>query len=493
MFAIPCLFLLAAVPDEHPSAVGKDGDFVLEARVLEMVEGGPVTIEAVLTYKGDKRVQLHCSRLSWLHNASVRVPSDWEFISRTRTIIGMVNGMIEMAPGDKRREVIHLHEDYTGIKAGKIKLPVCWRVRTPEWDGDKRKFTSIAEPEVVLELNVPRATPDRLSKIRECLEKRFDKVDKSQTEWSRPITSDDHPIMELQDIALYFRNTPHVEFVPLSMKFLELRGYPKAKWHGDFIFRASRTSADAHRLFVDHLLKSSPPAIAPLFTKWWNVQRTRQDVTDDLRRLVGARSVFEALRMAKTNWELSKYGLDGDFETVWWFDCPCDLPDEQLRRLELAPDLWVRALTYATFGERCDPTWAKRLLAELEHSQDPLDSKLLDGLIVKLDAPGFRDRENAHRELMSYGVRVREGLKKALAAKPSAEVERRVGELLKYVDKIPIDPRDAEAMEWLTWRNGNHPLTTHSREILKALSQAERSSWVAGKAKNILAGRFDDE
>jgi hypothetical protein len=37
-----------------------------------------------------------------------------------------------------------------------------------------------------------------------------------------------------------------------------------------------------------------------------------------------------------------------------------------------APNVWVRALTYATFGKRCGRAWAERLLKDLKRLNGPV-------------------------------------------------------------------------------------------------------------------------
>jgi hypothetical protein len=454
MFAIPCLLLFAAVPDEHPSAAGIDGDFELEARILEMVEGGPLVVEAILTYKGFKPVEFYQNGRILGPNAKLKVPDDWKNIkSRGGIGVGSPGGTIRMQTGEQRQEVLHLHEHYTGIKAGKIKLPVSWPVNRAKGDQGNLILVPIADPKIVFELDIPPATPDRLRRICEGLEKRFDKVGKSNIgKRSHVIVGADAGVMELQDIGFHFLKRSHAEFIPLSLKFLEMNGYMKAPSHVDYIIRTSNTTADAHRLFVDQVTRDRPTAIAPYFQKWngpkWN----------------GTPSITAE-----------------------------ELPDEEIRRLERAPDLWVRALTYVTLGKRCEPAWVTGLLAELEHSRDPLNPKALDDLVLKLDSPSFRVREDAQRELLGYGFRVRDGLKKALSAKPSLEVQERIGKLLEQIDKMPTDPRDIELIEWFRPRalQTGQQWPERCREVLEALTRADRSSWIAVKAQNLLAGKPD--
>jgi hypothetical protein len=133
------------------------------------------------------------------------------------------------------------------------------------------------------------------------------------------------------------------------------------------------------------------------------------------------------------------------------------------------------------------------VLADLEHSRDPLSQKVLDDLVLRLDANRWRVREDAYRELMAYGTRVRGGLRNA--AKPSREVEERIEKLLEHIDKTPPDPRDVAAFGWLRRQapQAGHPWPERCRQVLDSLSRADYSSWIAAEAQKLLAGKLERE
>jgi hypothetical protein len=416
--------LLAAAPEERPSAFGRDNDVVLEVRVLEMVEGGPVTIEAVLTNKGSTTVRFNHYLND--HDVTVTAPAHWKSISQNEFYVGSTEVPIGIRPGGRRSEIVHLHRYFMGINAGKTKLAV-------SWSGDD------AKPKAVLDIDIPPVSAERIKAIRQRLERRFDKVDKSNIdERSWVVVGADDGVMELHDIEFYFLDAPHAEFIPLSLKFLDMPGYMKARQHADYIYRSAPSTAEARQLFVDQLTRDEPPTIAPYFDKLL---------------------------------ELGSVGFTAD----------------QIRRLERVPDLWMRAFTYIALGNRCDPEWVKRVLGDLEHSHDPPSQKVVHDLVLRLDADRWRVREDAYRELMAYGTRVRGGLRKA--AKPSREVEERIEKLLKHIDKTPPDPRDVAAFEWLRRQapQAGHTWPERCRQVLDSLSRADHSSWIAAEAQKLLA------
>ena len=73
-------------------------------------------------------------------------------------------------------------------------------------------------------------------------------------------------------------------------------------------------------------------------------------------------------------------------------------------------------------------------------------------MIAQLDDDEFEKREEASRELEKLGSQAEGALRKAAKAKPSAEVVRRVNDLLKKMDKNAVSGerlREARALEVL--------------------------------------------
>jgi WD40 repeat protein len=75
-----------------------------------------------------------------------------------------------------------------------------------------------------------------------------------------------------------------------------------------------------------------------------------------------------------------------------------------------------------------------------------LDPKLVSRLLTDLDSEDFHEREAASRQLEALGDRIAGDLEKALAARPSLEVRRRIGRLVAQLGKGP------SAEELRSWR-----------------------------------------
>jgi WD40 repeat protein len=98
-----------------------------------------------------------------------------------------------------------------------------------------------------------------------------------------------------------------------------------------------------------------------------------------------------------------------------------------------------------------------------------VDEKRLARLVADLDAGAFEQREAASRELARLGELVEQGLRQALANKPSREAKRRIEELLETLDGHQLPPetlRDVRAVEAL-----EHIGTPAARDLLKELAQ----------------------
>jgi len=80
------------------------------------------------------------------------------------------------------------------------------------------------------------------------------------------------------------------------------------------------------------------------------------------------------------------------------------------------------------------PEEAVGLLRERLKPAEAADAKRIDGLIARLDADDFAEREKATRELGKLGVQAQGALRKAAKAPPSAEVARRIADLLQKIE-----------------------------------------------------------
>jgi hypothetical protein len=110
------------------------------------------------------------------------------------------------------------------------------------------------------------------------------------------------------------------------------------------------------------------------------------------------------------------------------------------------------------------------------------DARRVRRLLADLDADDFAVREAASRELARLGAEAEPALRGALAGKPSAEVRRRVKDLLaEPPTPTPAALRDSRAVQVL-----ERIATTESRRVLAALAGGEPGARRTEEAKGSL-------
>src|SRR5262249_52125587 len=127
------------------------------------------------------------------------------------------------------------------------------------------------------------------------------------------------------------------------------------------------------------------------------------------------------------------------------------------------------------------PGQAENLLRARLAAQPGISTERLDRLIADLDADDFAVREKASKELANLGRLAGESLRKVLDGQPSAEVKRRVQELLKRLEGRGEDPQERRlirAIEVLE-RLG----TLEARRLLDGLQKDTTLSEAAREAK----------
>ena len=114
-----------------------------------------------------------------------------------------------------------------------------------------------------------------------------------------------------------------------------------------------------------------------------------------------------------------------------------------------------------------------------------LDARRVEGLIKSLDSESFQERDKAARELEQMGELVREPLRKALAAHPSAEVRRSLQALLdKLTQLAPSQLRTVRAVEVLE-RIG----TPEALPVIKRLTGGNPDGLLTTESRAVLARR----
>jgi hypothetical protein len=127
------------------------------------------------------------------------------------------------------------------------------------------------------------------------------------------------------------------------------------------------------------------------------------------------------------------------------------------------------------------PEAAARLLLERLKPATAADAKRIDQLIAQLDDDDFMAREKATEELAKAGAQAEAALRKAGEDAPSAEVTRRVAELLKKIGGGAASGeglREARALEVLEGID-----TPEARKVLEELARGAPEAALTREAK----------
>ncbi len=130
------------------------------------------------------------------------------------------------------------------------------------------------------------------------------------------------------------------------------------------------------------------------------------------------------------------------------------------------------------------PDAAVRLLRERLKPADAADAKRTEALVAQLNDDDFDKRENASKELANLGAQAEAALHKAAKDPPSAEVARRVAELLAKIKEGAVSGdqlREARAMEVLEGLG-----TPEAKKLLEELAKGASGATLTQQAKAAL-------
>lgn len=237
---------------------------------------------------------------------------------------------------------------------------------------------------------------------------------------------------------------------------------------------ASAVSPDGTRMAG--ALNSSPLAV-------WDLPTGRE-----IARLPGHSFLARSLAFSPDGRTLASGGSDGT--VLLWDMTRLPAPKPPVRRA-LSPeklDAAWQALLGADATRAFQALWALRAVPDqalplLRRHLRPAapDQKLIARLVADLDSEDFAEREKATAELAKLGSSAVEPLRDALKAARSAEVRRRLKEMLDKCQATLYPPerlRAARMLELLE-RLG----TADAREFLKTLAANKTDRWLACEAQ----------
>lgn len=180
--------------------------FSLHGEVIEAVEGGPIIIKAILTYKGNEKIEVY---QEYYHNAEIRNAKNWRFhlkAYREELLGTRTGGYVTIAPSDQFTEhlVIHYNCD---VPAGKSNIELTWALYKVKDKNGK----IISDPSIQLVVNVLPATAENLASLRDRLIKRVRQSKQSGVSPER-----------LADMVLF---TKHRALLPAAWVMIETAPY----------------------------------------------------------------------------------------------------------------------------------------------------------------------------------------------------------------------------------------------------------------------------
>jgi len=382
--------LMVAIPACGKATCRKPpvADFDLQAEVIEALEGGPVVLRVTLTYQGERPVEMLFA-IPEADGCAFSTPKGWDRSIESSVRDGTSNGLPgvyrTIKPGHKISRTVYVHEEFKRIPSGRTSLMLSWWVQVGGSTSSRRSMEGKVEEaelggrgdfEVTtkVDLDVSRATPERLARVRERMEAELDRP--GLTEADR------------RGAARWIIGTSHGTFIPLALRMIASGdpAYPLCSLI-NFVYDRAEIPGEAHRQLVELAGDPAWGGAGELFW-YWNRHRTA-------------------------------------------------LPAQDFRKLLETKDIWRRVLTYVTFPNQCGKEWTDRLLRDLRAAQQPLPEQRFARLLADLDDDDFAVREKATRDLVRHGDRVRKQLQQALQGKPSPEARARIRQALDEIAEGP--------------------------------------------------------
>ena len=227
-------------------------------------------------------------------------------------------------------------------------------------------------------------------------------------------------------------------------------------------------------------------------SRWESIQVWDMWTGKEVGRFSGHRGLINSLSFAPDSKTLASGGADSNV-LIWDVSALASTKKpvtENLRPEELA-HCWDNlagadaARAYAAIAELLrHPDEAESLLGDKFAGLKKPDLKPVAPLIADLDSDDFKTREHASKELANLGRPAERALRENLKGKPSAELTRRIQELLDKLDRPEDDPiqlRLLRAIEVLE-RLG----TPKAKRLLRKLVEAAPDADTAREAQAAL-------
>jgi hypothetical protein len=249
MAAIVAVWIVAALASATSLAdvVGSKG-FLLQARTLTALEGGPAVLEVTLSYMGEQEVITK----DWtgLHVKLVG-PEGWN--ERVYETLGGNARGHAFKKGDKVKKTIYLQREYTSIPKGKAHFEITWR-RVVAYEDGREEIPSCS---IGVDVDVLAATKERVKALSSEIEKKLNRADINH--WEE---------MELAQTIEY---TEHLELAPAGFRLLASKDEKAESYLGPLrvhLFGCAQRSKEVREMLVDYLTKQGKRRDDTFFSLW---------------------------------------------------------------------------------------------------------------------------------------------------------------------------------------------------------------------------------
>jgi hypothetical protein len=298
--------------EDCPRAIDP-GDFAVQADPLEVLEGGPIVVRLTLRYTGQKPITTAGPR-DWNGlQIEVHAPPTWQAHEARVHAGSWMIGPTTIKPGDSFVEDFPVHHEFAIIPPGRVTLAFSWIVHS--WDAESRSPGKdiLSLPSTLLALDVPEATPERISALRKRLEAVLDRKGHSH--------EDVHAVVN-RILDTRHSDLSSVVFRLLLVEGLSIDEYKLRLW----IYQWSRRTPENHTRLLQYLHDHGRKADFPVFESWH---------TDKV-----------------------------------------PLSEADIRTLVDAKDVWIRVLTYEHFPEKCPPQLNLSLERELQQLSERISREI---------------------------------------------------------------------------------------------------------------------
>lgn len=489
---IACFPGAVAAQEKVPWAT-KPEQLRVTLQVVHALEEGPLVCKVILKNVSNSDIAFGYSR--WGKQAYCKLDVEWKKkkeLPRPYLVSGIMGPFKQrLSPGASTEEIFFLHHDYLSLPPGQAKVHFGWRIcRIAENTKDKERSARwYLEPVFDLKdsliIEIPKATPSTSGPMLRNLEIDFARIAAAQVKspdyW---ITSDD----SAWEFIRIIKGSRRSEFVPLLIKAVDtLPGPANRSTLIGTIYESIERPDDGFAVLAEYLGRSEPSAATDIFDYWASVDQEFEWSRSRHEELQNPKPRPKYFRNFPDDESYQRWmrGYLLDEEDAWLSSrrhLDTRLTDAQFERLRNMPNVWVRALLFSHYPDKCSARWVDALLHDLKGTLTPFDEAQVKELLRALDSESFKAREEATRRLTTLDPAVIPLLQAAHKKSASAEVTHRLAGVLKK-----LEARQLPRLVTRTISHLAYPSTSANDRMLEVLTAAKTPNRITDFAEEEMA------